>query len=104
VSRHRGSEVFKVQTAELLMPLKDRLRELRTAAGLTQQALAFKAGLSVSVVAHIESGRIPDPRLSTLRALAKAMGVALGEFLEEEEKPEAPPAGQGERKKPRKRK
>jgi transcriptional regulator with XRE-family HTH domain len=80
-----------VPTAELLMPLKDRLRELRTAAGLTQQTLAVKAGLSVSVVAHIESGRIPDPRLSTLRALAKALGASLDELAGEDEGA-APPA------------
>ena len=73
------------------MPIKDRLRELRTAAKLTQQALAMKAGLSVSVVAHIESGRIPDPRLSTLRALAKAMEVPIADLVTEEDEPAEQP-------------
>jgi transcriptional regulator with XRE-family HTH domain len=91
-----------MQTAELLMPLKDRLRELRTDAKMTQQTLAMKAGLSVSVVAHIESGRIPDPRLSTLRALAKAMGVGIAELLEDEDEGEAPPADQDEAEQPKK--
>jgi transcriptional regulator with XRE-family HTH domain len=66
------------------MPIKDRLRELRTAAGLTQQALAVKAGLSVSAVVHIEAGRIPDPRVSTLRAIARALGVGLDDLAADE--------------------
>lgn len=74
------------------MPLKDSLRRLRTDAGLTQQELATAAGLSVSNVSQIEAGKIPDPRMSTLRALAKALGCGLDEL-----------AGEDEPKKPRKR-
>lgn len=74
----------------VLMPLKDRLKELRTAAGLTQQALATKAGMSVSAVVHIEAGRVPDPRLSSLRALAKALGVSLDDLAENDEPAEKP--------------
>jgi transcriptional regulator with XRE-family HTH domain len=88
-------------TAELLMPIKDRLRELRTAAGLTQQALAVKAGLSVSAVVQIENGTIPDPRISTVRALAKALGVSLS-LLGEEEGDLPPPEPPPEKPKPRK--
>jgi transcriptional regulator with XRE-family HTH domain len=82
----------------LMMPLKDRVRELRKAAGLTQQSLAVKAGMSVAAVVQIESGKTPDPRLSTLRALAKAMGVRVEELIGNEESghpeqapPEPPP-------------
>jgi transcriptional regulator with XRE-family HTH domain len=85
----------------LLMPIKDRLKALRKAAELTQQALAVKAGLSISAVVQIENGSIPDPRLSTVRALAKGLGVTLddlgaeddeGELPVEEPAPEPPPA------------
>jgi transcriptional regulator with XRE-family HTH domain len=83
---------------ELLMPIKDRVRQLRKAAGLTQQTLAVKAGLSMSAVVQIESGRIPDPRVSTLKALAVALGVSLDElaFDEREERP-----AKGKRRKPK---
>jgi transcriptional regulator with XRE-family HTH domain len=76
---------------EVVMPLKDRLLELRKAAGLTQQALAFKAGLSISVVVHIERGRIPDPRVSTVRAIAGALGCKVDDLLAGG--PGAPPEG-----------
>ena len=52
-----------------------RLKSLREAAGMSQQALATAAGLSISVVAQIEQGGKADPRLSTLLALSKALGV-----------------------------
>jgi DNA-binding XRE family transcriptional regulator len=86
--------------AEVIMPIGDRLKRLRTAAGLTQQALATKAELSMSAIIHIEKGRIPDPRGSTLKALAGALGVTVDELLSEVEG-EAPPADQGGPKKPR---
>ena len=63
--------------------LSDRLKQLRVDAGLSQQALATAAGLSISLVAALEQGAKADPRLSTLRALAKALGVHVGELIGE---------------------
>jgi transcriptional regulator with XRE-family HTH domain len=80
---------------ELLMPIKDRIRELRTAAGLTQQGLAFQAGISDSAVVQLEAGRIPNPRVNTLRALAAALGVTVDAFLTDG--PEEPPADEPEK-------
>jgi transcriptional regulator with XRE-family HTH domain len=71
--------------AEAIMPIGDRLKQLRTAAKLTQQALAVKAGLSVSAVIHIEAGRVPDPRVRTIQAIARALGVTVDEIISEEE-------------------
>ena len=57
--------------------LGGKVRALREALGLSQQALAVRAGLSLLQVAQLERGRKRDPRLSTLRALAGALGVDL---------------------------
>jgi ribosome-binding protein aMBF1 (putative translation factor) len=86
--------------ADVLMPIADRLKAARKAVGMTQQDLAVKAGLSISAVVHIEAGRIPDPRVSTLRALAKALGLSM-DVLAAEDEPEAPPAESEQPKKPR---
>jgi transcriptional regulator with XRE-family HTH domain len=56
------------------------LKRLRRRRGLTQQALAVKAGVSLGYITRLEIGR-HDPRLSTLRKLAKALGVAPAELL-----------------------
>jgi transcriptional regulator with XRE-family HTH domain len=53
---------------------------LGAAAGLTQQ-LAVKAGLSVSNLSQIEQGQKEDPRISTVVALASALGVTVDELL-----------------------
>jgi transcriptional regulator with XRE-family HTH domain len=56
-----------------------RLKRLREAAGLTQQELANRAGLSISAVTQTEGGQKKDPKLSTLVALARVLGVSLDE-------------------------
>jgi transcriptional regulator with XRE-family HTH domain len=71
--------------ATLNGPLIARLREAR---GMTQLALALRAGVSPGRIAQIEQGRVPDPRLSTLIGIARALhipvGQLVGELLEEE--------------------
>jgi transcriptional regulator with XRE-family HTH domain len=67
----------------IAMPIGERVKRLRQQRGLTQQALAMKAGLSISAVIHIERGRIPDPRGSTLLALARGLGTTVDDLLSE---------------------
>jgi transcriptional regulator with XRE-family HTH domain len=67
------------------MPLQDKLKALRRAAGLSQEALAVAAGLSGSLVRKIEQGESLDPRMSTLKALAKVLGVSLDELTADDE-------------------
>jgi transcriptional regulator with XRE-family HTH domain len=70
--------------------LGNRLRQLRQAAGLTQQALAFKSGLSITNIIHIERGRIPNPRLFTMKAIALALGCKVDDFFHAEDAPKTP--------------
>src|SRR5947207_13836866 len=58
-----------------------RLKELREGAGLTQQDLAEKAGLSKDGVSHLEQGR-RKPAWETAIALASALGVDCRAFNE----------------------
>src|SRR5437879_6291899 len=59
-----------------------RLKELRGAAGWTQQQLADCAGLSKGGIADLEQGRYA-PTWPTVVALAEALGVDCRAFLEE---------------------
>lgn len=52
------------------------LRQARSSAGLTQRALARRAGMSQSVIAAYESDT-REPALSTLAALVEAAGLTL---------------------------
>lgn len=59
-----------------------RVAALRNAAGLTQVALAMRAGLDPSLVSRIERGSA-NPTLSTVEALAQALGVTVADLLAE---------------------
>jgi transcriptional regulator with XRE-family HTH domain len=59
-----------------------RLRELREQAGLTQAALAGQVGVGKDAVARWEQGT-REPLWSSVVALARALGVEVGAFLEE---------------------
>ena len=58
-----------------------RLKALRADRGLSQRALAKKAGISREYLARLETGQ-HDPPLSTVTKLAKALKVKVGELLE----------------------
>lgn len=57
-----------------------RLREMRTAAGLTQAQLAGKCGLHRTFVGSVERGE-RNLALLSLRRIAKALRVSPGELL-----------------------
>ena len=66
---------------EMAKRLIARLRELREAHGLSQEAFAERAGLKYKHYQSIEAGRKIEMRLSTLQKLAKAFGMELWELL-----------------------
>ena len=66
---------------ETVKRLLARVRELREARGLSQEAFAEKAGLTYKYYQHVEAGRKRDIRISTVQKLAKACGVELWELL-----------------------
>jgi DNA-binding XRE family transcriptional regulator len=57
-----------------------RLRQLREAAGLTQQELAARSGITHEENSRLELGD-QAPYAATVRVLARALGVAPGLFL-----------------------
>lgn len=59
-----------------------RLRAIREGKGVSLRALKAASGVAVATLARIEAGGY-DPRLSTLRKLAKALGVTVAELIGE---------------------
>ena len=53
-----------------------QLRQLREAAGLTQEELALRAHLSSDAVSKLEPGQRRRPHPHTVRALADALGLS----------------------------
>lgn len=58
-----------------------RVRELREARGLSQEAFAERAGLKYKHYQAVEAGRKPNIQLSTLVKMAKALGLEPWELL-----------------------
>lgn len=58
-----------------------QLQAVRKKAGLTQQDLCHKAGLSYSTLAKIERGAIKAPSIFTIQSIAAALGVTLSELM-----------------------
>ncbi|HVA90900.1 MAG TPA: helix-turn-helix domain-containing protein, partial [Chloroflexota bacterium] len=54
----------------------DLLRAHRVAAGLSQEALAERSGLSLQAISHLERGGRRGPRHETVFALAHALGLS----------------------------
>jgi transcriptional regulator with XRE-family HTH domain len=57
------------------------LKAARARLGWSREALAYHAGVSWSAIAQIESGRRKDVRLSSLSALAEALGVSVDHLI-----------------------
>lgn len=76
--------------AEQAKRLGAGIRALRHERGLSQEALAYRAGITKNQLQLIEAGRASgkkgesgpsNPRMATLVGLAAVLGVGLGEFL-----------------------
>ncbi len=57
------------------------LKALREAKGMTQVQLAKRAKMTQAYVAMLEAGAKKNPSLATLRRIAKALKVDVGELL-----------------------
>lgn len=61
------------------------LKRLRTSYGLTQEALAHAAGLSLTSLARIETA-VQEPKIGTVLNLANAMNISGAELVAEMER------------------
>ena len=65
---------------DALVAFGNKLKALRTAKGLTLEALAYASEMEISQVHRIEKGKI-NPTYTTLNALASGLGVPLAELV-----------------------
>jgi transcriptional regulator with XRE-family HTH domain len=69
--------------AEVLY-IGEKLRETRKRKLLTQQQLAQRSGVGIATIIRIERNQV-EPRGSTIRKLAEALGVDAHELVKPEE-------------------
>ena len=62
--------------------VSEKLKALRGASGLTQEAFAELAGMDYKTYQHIEAGRRPSVRLCTIEKICAAYGIELHQFFQ----------------------
>ncbi len=58
-----------------------KLHKIRTREALTQRDLSERTGLTIAAISRIEQNQV-EPRLSTIRKLANALGVHPSQLME----------------------
>jgi transcriptional regulator with XRE-family HTH domain len=58
------------------MKLGRKIKDIRTAKGMSQEELEAKSGVARSVIQRLESGKA-NPTMNSLEPLAKALGVSV---------------------------
>jgi len=66
---------------EILLKFGQRVRELRTAAGYSQEAFADRCGLDRTYISGIERG-VRNLSLLNIQALAVGLDISLSELME----------------------
>jgi len=66
---------------DIISQLAQNLKYHRAKLGLSQRALAQRAGINRSHLASIESGTQPNTSLATVEKLAAALGITALELL-----------------------
>jgi transcriptional regulator with XRE-family HTH domain len=69
----------------LPVALGQTIRELRTAAGFSQERFAAAAGVHRTFMGDVERGEA-NPSLKTLEGIAKGLGVTVAELVGEAER------------------
>ena len=66
------------------LEIGNRLRSLRKARGLSQEAVARQTNIGLKAYGDLERGRTIDPHYSTLEGIAHALGTTVAELVGEE--------------------
>jgi len=78
-SHYRG--MVAKRTPSILARYGDRLRKLRQAKGISQEAFADRCGLDRTYISGIERGR-RNLSLVNIEVVAKALGISIAKFFE----------------------
>jgi transcriptional regulator with XRE-family HTH domain len=81
-----GCKKYKKESAKLIdrsEAIIDRLKELKVKSGMTSQQIAEKSKLPESTVTRIFSGKTSNPTVTTVIAIAKAMGGTSADIFDD---------------------
>jgi len=59
----------------------DNIKKYRNKLGISQDVLSKKANLAFHTIAKIEAGATSDPRIETLKKIAKGLNVSVDDLI-----------------------
>jgi len=65
-----------------LSTIAKNMKKYRTMAGISQDKLSKLAGITLHTITKIESGATSDPRIETVKKIAKALKITLNDLAE----------------------
>ena len=63
--------------------ISDNIRKLRQKKGMSQDRLSKKADLALNTIVKVETGENPNPTVETLKKIAKALDIPVGDLFKE---------------------
>ena len=57
------------------------IKKYREKLGISQDKLSKLAGITLHTITKIESGATPDPRIETLKKIAKGLNVSVDDLI-----------------------
>lgn len=75
--RHPGGRPREIRRC----PLGKRIEDLAVRQGMTMEQLAAAASIPVSTLYRVTTGETPDPRVSTVQAIATALRITVDRLI-----------------------
>lgn len=67
--------------AKELPTIAKNIKKYRDKLGISQDKLSKMAGVTLHTIAKIETGSTPDPRIETVKKIAKALKIKLDDLI-----------------------
>lgn len=64
-----------------LSTISKNIKKYRFKKGISQDKLSKLAGTALYTITKIESGATPDPRIETVKKIARALGVTVDDLI-----------------------
>jgi len=64
-----------------LTSIAKNIKKFRDKLGISQDKLSKLAGVTLHTLTKIEIGATPDPRIETLKKIAKGLGVSVDDLI-----------------------
>lgn len=71
-----------MQQQEEIVNIGARVRAYRKDKGISQEELGRRAGTTLGTVSKLENGAITNPYYSTLKGIARALNVGVGDICD----------------------